>query len=305
MRQIIKKEFIENEEEFLKLLGFYTIFQGEDFCTIVDENHQYAGYIKMDIEDNYPIYTMRINTPFIHMYRERGAREHEIYRFKFEFVRETGDILDVDLDMGYTHPHLFIQSKDYIVKDKTGKECSYINFALDNCKMNLDFVSTTDCMKLQEQMAISCDPKNSQCKKFDYNIWYCDKKEAISLPNNGGNFSIGFTQFNKGDMYKDKKLTENMLLICENDLNEETDKQEVKKSCAYGVSIMDAIGNPSFGMIKNSFDHFRCLANAILPFKEDVLYILLERKRVLIPELEILIPDIALYREENAFGKKM
>ncbi len=278
---------IEREKRFIELLGYDLVGpNGSNRWIIIDENQDQVGYIQLKKTSNGNSkkgyvktfgYQTFIDSPSIkcEFLRELNDREGNIlnnpyFYYSFYIKRDNKETDHVHMKIG-NNSSLTVWSEKY----------GYMSFKIDSDGLYLNFKSQTDNFNIEEVLRYkNIDSEYHENKRYVYQIRYCDKEHELSDFNPLGRTTreIGGIEYynheNKIELFE-RKWVEGDLKICRENAVEGT----VEKLATKNKMGIDC------------FNHFRFLINQIIPFKEDVISVLVSEDMVKQNNLSMFIPD--------------
>ena len=275
VRPKITKEFIHNiesEEKLIKILGYNLI--GPDNSNrwiITDKDHENVGFIQYKklhkknsskgLEAIYGYHT-EINSKDIYFSKTRKETDTD-FKYEFSIKREDECFDSIELNIS-ENPKLTLWSEDY----------GYIGFYIDNYRLYLDFSSQTEKFYLEENILVGLSSSN---KTYQYSLGYGNKTSSKT-----NTLSIEFKEIiNCGD-------GKNRLEVKQKEWKNGTFIKEY--SSTVDGTIEDAIINHEMGL--DAFSHFRYIINEALPFEEEVLSVMLEKRGLEEKEFSLFAPDL-------------
>jgi len=263
---------IESEKNLINLLG-YSIIESDNInqVLIIDENQNKVGYIKykrVNKKKNLPDvygYQMFIDSDkfFYKSTRNLNNRNQRLFYdtsflYEFKLKKENGILEDIVIDMGI-NPSLILWSKEH----------GFMDFKIENNQMYLNFKSNLENFLIEETIIVKLLESE---KIYEYCLSYSSKNDDSK---DKKMINISF-----------KTLKNNQLEIVEKKFN----KILKEKTSIVDGTIKEAIINHEIGI--DSFSYFRYLINKEIPFKEEIIFKLLESSGLKDTEFSLFIPDL-------------
>lgn len=265
---------IESEKNLINLLG-YSITESDNSnqFLIMDENQKQVGYIKykrVNKKKNLPDvygYQMFIDSDkfFYKSIRNLNSRNQRLFYdtsflYEFKLKRENNVFEDIIIDMGIT-PSLILWSKEH----------GFMDFKIENNQMYLNFKSNLENFLIEETIIVEL----SECEKiYEYCLSYSSKKDD-SKDKKMINISFKTLKNNQLEIVEKKWIKENLLK---------------EKTSIVDGTIKEAIIKHGIGI--DSFSYFRYLINKEIPFKEEIIFKLLESSGLKDTEFSLFIPNL-------------
>lgn len=266
---------IEYEKKLIDLLG-YKLYGPilSNRWLILDINYDKMGYIHYEKINNVNQknecnvqygYNMVINSSDISYDSTRiinsdddTSLDRDYLNYKFDIKRENGNIDHVEMRFG-RYPSLTIWSKEY----------GYVSFFIDYEKMFLNFKSKTDNFNIEEVLIFknSMETSEQSSKEYTYQISYCKKNMQLRDDNSKGRTTRVISGIQ--DNYDENKLKVSEMTFVGGKLR--TDRENEVEGTIEEMAIKHQMGI-------DSFQHFRFLINEILPFKEDIISLMLNKE---------------------------
>ncbi len=260
---------------------------------IMDEHKTIVGFIQYkklyneNVKKGYPKtygYQTELETNDILFKSTRkiqNEKEKNIFNYVLDIKRENGNIDHVVMYIGDC-PSLTLWSKDN----------GFMNFKIDDNGLYLNFKSQTESFNTEEILIYKTDGEkvSNHAKEYLYQLKYCDKSIELNDKNLKGikiREIIGKStpyQQNYGEM----KLIENTWINGK--------LRTSRENLVIGTVEEMAVKH---GMGIDAFKHFRFLINQILPFKQEVIYVLLENCLCQRDGLSLFVPDLGIAQEEQ------
>lgn len=304
--QIKEINNIKHEKKLVELLGYNLI--GPDNSNrwlVVDENNNQVGFIQYkklfnkNDKKGYPAtfgYCIKIDsskisyksTRKINNLKNRFTRDNQ-FSYAFDIKRENDDLDHVEISMD-EFPYLNVWSKKY----------GSIDLKLDSNGLFLKFKSKTENFNVEELVIFRPNKGNrhraTHKNEYVYQIRYCDKELELSDDNL------------KGTTIREISGTNNPYY-------QEANQLSIKERTWINGKLRTNRENEVIGTIHemaekhqmgiDAFNHFRFLINQILPFKQDVISIMLGDEFVEERKLSLFFPELVKEETENKFQKKL
>ncbi len=284
---------IEHEKKLIDALGYNLI--GPDNSNkwlITDKNNNHIGFIQYKKIFNknkkmgYPAafaYDMVINSDTVSYNSKRRITNKEgikindnKFSYKFDVKRKNGNVDRVVICSG-KYPYLELWSYEY----------GHMSFRLDYEGLYLNYKSKTNNFNVEETLVFKSEEENeyNHAKEYAYVISYCDKNIDVSDNNMKGIKTREISGVSTID-----EQEENLLRVSEKSwINH---KIRINRKNAVSGSIEEMIEKHKMGI--ECFNHFRYLINKILPFKEEIITMLLKESDVNKNVTSIFVPDLKL-----------
>ncbi len=165
-----------------------------------------------------------------------------------------------------------------------------MNFRLDYEGLYLNYKSKTDNFNVEETLVFKSEEENkyNHAKEYAYVISYCDKNVDIS-----NEMAKGIKTREISGISTPYEQEENLLKVSEKSwINH---KIRVNRENVVSGSIEEMIAKQKMGI--ECFNHFRYLINKILPFKEEIITLLLNECDVNKNVTSIFLPDLKMEEE--------
>lgn len=294
------KHNIEHEQRLIELLGYNLI--GPDRSNrwlITNEENQEVGFIQYkklynkNTKKNRPAtfgYQTIIESSEVtyQLVREINNPTNYItinkkYFYKLGVKRENDTIDHLEINME-DNPSLKLYSKQY----------GDINFEVDDERMHLSFQSSTENFNIEESIIFRPNKEHGQekIKEYIYQIRYCAKEKALSDEKSVTVREIRGT-------YNPKYHEPNHITISELTWVNGYIKTYIKNEVI--GTIEEMVAKHQMGI--DAFNYFRLLINQILPFKEDIIYELLNDELIEERELSIFIKELETKNKEKKLKK--
>lgn len=257
---------------------------------IIDENNNKVGFIqykklfnenaKKGYSKTYG-YHMELDSKDIYY---KGTRKIENvsgkisfdsrFSYELDIKRENGNIDHIDINVG-DYPNLTLWSKKY----------GFMNFKVDYEGLYLNFKSKTENFNTEEVLVYKTDGDkvSNHSKEYYYQLRYCDKCIELNDENLKGIKirEITGTSTPYQQNYNEMKLVENTWINGKLRTN-------IENIVVGNVEEMVV----KHGMGIDAFKHFGLLINQILPFKQEVISVMLENHLCKREELSLFIPEL-------------
>lgn len=271
---------IEHEKKLIEMLGYNLI--GPDNSNrwlVVDENSKNVGFIQYKTIVNKNVkkglsaihgYHTEIDSPIIKYNETRKLQIKNdffsYFSYEFDIKRENGT------------DHIKISVGDYPSLILWSKEHGFISFSINSDRLSLNYKSKTENFNIEESVTVELLTTN---KAYEYCLSYCDIDKDIS----SADFTSLHISFSTIENYVDNK---SRLRIKQRKWKNRKFLSE--SSSIVDGTIKDAIVSHKMGI--DSFNHFRYLINQILPFKEEVIAAMLEKRGLKELEFSIFMSDL-------------
>lgn len=305
---------IEKEKTFIDLLG-YTIIgpDNNNRWIIIDQNSEKVGYIqykklknknkKKGIKAIYGYETFIDSSSIKYIASREINEENEItfdkinltiknYFYKFLIKKANNEEDYIEMHIG-DEPSLIICSKEY----------GYINFSIMYCGgLYLNYKSKTDNFNIEEVLTYHNTPyyeEHRRYKEYSYQIRYCKKNFELSDSNPKGRTDreIAGKQPYYENYFNDKKILKistktwvNGQLKAERENDVEGTVEEMAAKNEMGLDC---------------FNHFRFLANQIIPFNKDVISAIVSDKAKKYANMEMFFNTLEKEKKYAPTKKKL
>ncbi len=292
---------IESEIKLVAMLGYNLIGpNNSNRWLIVDENNNQVGFIQYkklfneNVKKGYSKtygYHTEIDSKDI-SYKATRKIENESrkigfdskFRYELDIRRGNGNIDHIDINVG-DYPNLTLWSKEY----------GFMNFKVDYEGLYLNYKSKTENFNIEETLVYKTDGEkvSKRPKEYSYQLRYCDKCIELNDENLKGIkiCEITGTSTPYQQNYNEMKLVENTWINGKLIIN--------KENIVVGNVEEMAVKH---GMGIDAFKHFRFLINQILPFKQEVISVMLENSLCKREELSLFIPELGKVTEQKSNG---
>lgn len=297
------KHNIEYEMKLIDLLGYNLI--GPDNSNrwlIVDDSNNQVGFIQYkklfnkNVKKGYPktfgyhtiIDSSDISYSSTRKINNTGDNSSDDINFSYEFdvKRENKDIDHIEINMN-EFPSLTLWSKKY----------GFINFHIDYEKLCLNFKSETENFNIEEVLIFKSNGENNDNynKEYTFQIRYC--KKGLELSNNK---SKRVTTREISGIYSPHYHQLDQLKVLERTwIN---GKLRVDRENTVIGTVEEMVVKHQMGI--DAFNHFRFLINHILPFKQDVISLMLTDGIVKERGLSLFIFDLEKEKQKTNFKRK-
>lgn len=286
---------IEHEKKLVELLGYNLI--GPDKSNrwlITDENNNQVGFIqykklfKKNNKKGFPAtygYHIEINSNEISYNSTRKVdKENDKigidtrFNYELDIKRENGDIDHLEINLG-ENPGLTLWSKEY----------GFMNFRLDWNGLFLNFKSKTENFNVEETIVYQIVDRqiSRRPNEYAYQLNYCDKD--IDLDYDLAKGIRGRSITGKSDPYQQDHSEINVI-----ERSWINNKLRTNKENIVAGTIEEMARKQKMGI--DAFKHFRFLINQILPFKQEVISLMLDYYKN--EELALFIPELGAVSEE-------
>ena len=281
------KHNIEKEEKFIELFGYSLVGpNGSNRWFIFDENNNQVGFIqykktyngnsKKGLAKEYGYHTFidssKIkydNTRTIDNKKDKTL-DSSNFNYSFYIKRKDDDLDYVEMRIGDS-PSLNVWSKEH----------GFIDFRVDYNGLFLDFKSKTNSFNIQELLVYrNFDIESYRDKEYVYQIRSCKKEVDLSGDNSKGVTSREISGTQRYDFDNRLKVARrtwvNSRLRFERENTVDGTVEEMAIKHEMGIDC---------------FKHFRFLINKIIPFKDDVVSLLVSPDCAKKANLSLFLPD--------------
>lgn len=280
MKKVEKQFDISSEIRFCKLFD-YRVLKLEketEYKIINKENNRIIGHISYTTKNGNKGYFLEIDLDDeieISRFREENDKEQED---SFEFyVKKQNEKIPVELNMGI-NPFLKMESSKYgNFQIRLGKEV--FHFCFDSYTKN---------HHIFEDVITQYDWIEKIATYYKYTITYCNRNEKIDRKSN----SLALEFFFKP---KTTLQLNNQIQVYQ---EEHVQGRLINKNLnLVKGTIYEAAKKHKMGI--NAYKHFRTLLQEILPFKEDILLAMFEKRGVTEDYFQLFIPEYKPKKKEN------
>lgn len=297
------KHNVEYEKKLIELLGYNIIESGNLNCwLILDDHSEQVGFIKYEklYKANRRIgipatfgYCTTIDSSKINYNNVRKCnnsnsnsnRNDSNFHYEIGIKRKNDSANDhLEIDIG-EYPTIRMWSEQY----------GFIDFHVCDGGFYLNFKSETENYNIEENLSYHIENRENNSSEYVYQINYCNK----NLESNDDENSINAIVRQISGKYSQYYQEDNTLKLSERTwIHGKLTKN--KESIVSGNVEQMAIKHQ---MGIDAFKHFRFLINEILPFKEDIISILLSDEKIKENGLLIFFAD-SQQEEKSKIKKK-
>ena len=267
---ITENTHIAREKKLIDLLG-YSLFgpNNSNRWIILDDNNNEVGYIqykkiykgnkKKNLSPKYAYFTLIDSSTVKYSYVQKSdGQPSTSYELDIKKDNDNIDHVEFDLDSEFSNS-LTIWSTEY----------GYMSFRIAYNGLYFEFRSKTDNFNTRETVIYNSPESDSSRKEYTYQISFCDKDKYVDSEN-----QKGIKSYMIGGINESYGAEPNTLEIVE--LKFVDGKEKVNKHYKVEGTVEEMAIKHKMGI--NAFNHFRYILDKILPFKEDVISIILDGK---------------------------
>ncbi len=289
------KHNIDYEKRFIELLGYSLVGPNGSNCWIIlDENKKQVGYIqykkmyngnlKKGDSEIFGYYTFIDSSIIRYEYpRKLNDKEGNIIDsndtdYFFGIKRDYPEYDYVTMNIG-EFPSLTVDSKKY----------GNIDFKVDRHGLYLKFNSLTEKFNIEEKLVYqNIGDEYHHYKEYDYQIRNC--KKGIELDNIKGSISRKIRGTNWGNE-EDQVMVQEITWVYGN----------IRKFKVYVVqgTVEEMATKNKMGI--DFFNHFRFLINKIIPFKEEIISLMINENMAEQYNLLMFLPE---YNKEKGRARQ-
>lgn len=286
---------LEHEKKLLDLLSLKIVQTEEpNILAIVNRNGKQVGEIKRKrihgrklkkgaLGYETKLETNKVSYSFTRIledgYKDEFLKKDKSSFYSFDVKNKNQNRHHVEIDLGI-NPSLTIWSEEY----------GFINFLVSERKMRFTFESTTERFHTQEHIEIVMNDEELThlAKQYYYQLDFC------SIDNNLENREKKTSYILSVNMKQEQEIS-----LCESTWRK---GKLVKNVFTEGDGkISDIIVKHKDGI--EAFKRFRYLINEIIPFKKEVIKVMLEQRGIAEYPFSLFIDDIKIGKEKTKILK--